>query len=213
MACKSFLSILFLFFAVANTGMGQKHPQLRFVAFDAGLNMSGIRSASEYQRQPGCFGISAGISGNYSFSDSRSVGVSLEFSQKGAAEYIPDINTKLNYLSLPVFYLYNFKKDPGFFVLGGVYGSCLISASRRGELLNSGQNSRISENITSDFMSFDYGILLGMGMTVRLYDDFDFTVKIRGSAGFSKIKNTDESSPRNYNIGISLGYIYYIGFR
>ncbi len=213
MPLKVISTVILSLLLTGYSGWSQKHPQFRYVSFDAGLNMSGIRSAHEYQKNPGCFGVRAGMSGNYSFSDARSVGFSLLFNQKGAREHIPQIKTNLNYLSLPVFYLYKTGRDPGFFFLGGAYGSYLLNAGRRGELSTGEQQSKIRETVTSEFKSYDYGVILGLGMMIRLYDDFDFKVAIQGSAGLPVIKNMEGSNPRNYNINLSLGYIYYLGFR
>ncbi|TVR72175.1 MAG: PorT family protein [Marinilabiliales bacterium] len=205
---------LLLCILATGTSWGQKHPQIRYIAFDAGINMAGISSSPEYQRHAGFLGASFRFTGNYSFDDAKSISTSLTFEQKGAPEFIHKINTNLNYLTVPVLYKFSTTgKYPRFHFNAGAYGAYLMNAQRRGALYNGDQQSRVSENITSEFRSLDYGILLGAGMMLRLYDDIDFMINIHGAMGIPMIKEISGSSPRNFNINISMGYVYYIGFR
>lgn len=195
-----------------NAGDG-KHPQLRYISFDAGLNISGISSSLNYDSHRKNFGASVNLSGNFSFTDSWSVEAALAFEQKGAVDNIYDINTNLNYLALPVYMKWITGKDPRLFIITGFYGSWLINAIKRGKQYAGGEVTRVNENVSSDFYEYDYGIILGTGMMVRLYDDFDFILSLRGSAGLPGIVRQTGLKSRNYHFNISLGYVYYIGFR
>jgi hypothetical protein len=191
----------------------QKHPQFRYVSFEAGMNLSGISSAPQFDEHQKNAGLHAGVSGNYSFSDFKSIGASLVFDRKGAVDRVHNINTNLNYVSLPFHMKWIIGKEPRLFLTTGIYVSRLISAKRRGEQNIDGQISAVDENITDEFSPFDIGINLGTGLMIRLYDDIDFMVNVGGGAGLLKISDIPEYSPRNFNLNLSLGYIYFIGHR
>jgi hypothetical protein len=191
----------------------QKHPQFRYVSFEAGINLSGISSSPQFDEHQKNAGFHAGVSGNYSFSELKSIGASLVFDRKGAVDRVHDINTNLNYISLPLYINWVTGKEPRLFFTTGLYVSRLISAQRRGEQNIDGQITAVNERITDEFRPFDFGINLGTGLMIRLYDDIDFKVNIGGTAGLLKISNMPGYSPRNYNLNISLGYVYLIGYR
>lgn len=204
------ISAAFLIFEAASA---QKHPQFRYISLDAGFNMAGIRSSGDYDKHQKNFGVNISLSGNYSFSELNSLGAGLIFDQKGAVDNVYDIHTNLNYLTLPVYSKWVIGKDPGMFITAGIYAAWLLNAGMRGEQVVNGQIIHIKENVTDNFRHFDAGLALSAGMMVRLYDDFDFLVTIRGTSGMLKIESSSGYRPRNYHINISLGYIYYIGNR
>jgi hypothetical protein len=210
---RKLITTISIFLSVFSYSGAQKHPQLRYVSFDAGVNMSYFHPAGLYdlhQKNPGPH---LAVSGDFSFSDSWSAGASLVFDRKGAVDPAHDINTNLNYLSLPVFMKWIAGKEPRFFLTTGFYSSWLLSAQIKGEQFINGQINRVNENATADFRSFDYGLILRGGMMTRLNDNLDFMVTVGGAAGLPDIANSPETSLRNYNLNLSLGYIYYIGYR
>jgi len=213
MSRKILLTLLaFSLLVVAETA-AQKYPQFKYIGFDAGVNMAGIRSSEIYDRHLRNFGMNFCVSGIYSFTEQTSVGSALAFEQKGAADNIFDINTNLNYLTLPVYMKWDFGKEPRLFLTAGIYSGWLVSAGRKGKQSSGGNVIEIRENVTDNFRSFDGGLHMSTGMMVRLYDDFDFMIAVRGSYGLMKIKTQPDHQPKNYHLNISLGYIYYIGFR
>jgi hypothetical protein len=190
--------------------LAQKYPQFRYIGLDAGLTLAGIRSADHYTGNLSNFGARTGLTGNYAFCARNSVEAAVVFEQKGGNDPIHDITTNLNYLTLPVYYKLSSGKDPQLFVAAGAYVSRQISASRKGVIFADGETVRVDENVAGRFRPFDAGLTAGAGMMVRLYDDFDFIVSAGVSGGLLKIEGNDA---RNVNIEISVGYIYYIGFR
>ncbi len=213
MIIRIFCTALSLIFLNCINVEGQKHPRFRYLYLDAGLNIAGVHSGSRFDRHKKNFGTNISLSGNYSFCETRSIGASLAFEQKGAVDNVFDINTNLNYLSLPIYFQWVTGKDPRLFITTGAYTAWLVNATRRGEYVDGGQTVKVNDNVTTDFRPLDFGLLFGFGMMVRLYDDFDFTVTFRGSAGLSNILIHATDNPKNYHFNISLGYIYYIGFR
>ncbi len=191
----------------------QKHPQLQYISLDAGLNMAGIHSTGAFDNHNKNFGIRLCLSGNYSFNDYASLGAALSFEQKGAGDPVYDFNTNLNYITLPLYFKVRTGKDPQLFFTAGIYGSRLLSASRRGERFVGGQSEKVNEKVTSEFRPFDMGLAAGGGIMVKLYDNFDFMVSAGISRGLLKIDKLPDESAKNYIIGISAGYIWYIGFR
>jgi hypothetical protein len=213
MNLRLFYAALIIFQLLIIRLEAQKHPQFRYVSFEAGLNLSGISSSPQFDEHQKNAGFHAGVSGNYSFSDLKSIGASLVFERKGAVDRVHDINTNLNYISLPIYINWVTGKEPRIFFTTGIYVSRLISAQRRGEQNIDGQITSVKEKISDEFRPFDFGVNLGTGLMIRLYDDIDFKVKIGGTAGLMKISNMPGYSPRNYNFNISLGYIYFMGYR
>ncbi len=213
MIIRIFYAALSLILLNCVNAEGQKHPQFRYLSLDAGLNMAGVHSGSQFDRHKKNFGANIGLSGNYSFCETRSIGASLAFEQKGAVDNVFDINTNLNYLSLPIYFQWITGKDPRLFITTGAYTAWLVNATERGEYFDGGQTVKVNDNVSDDFRPLDYGLIIGAGMMVRLYDDFDFSVAFRGSAGLSDIATRSGNKPKNYHFSISLGYIYYIGFR
>jgi hypothetical protein len=191
----------------------QKHPQFRYLSFDAGFNAAGIRSATGYDDHAKNFGIRSGISCNYSFNDSRSAGAAVVFDQKGAVDPVFGINTNLSYLTLPVFIKLISGKEPRMFLTAGAYVSTLMNATRRGERFIEGKSTRINEKVTDNFNRHDFGLTAGGGLMFRLYDDFDFMISAGYSAGLLSVEDIPGYNPKNHHLNISAGYIYYIGLR
>ncbi len=210
---KITFTLIFLFLLAVAESLAQKHPQLQYISLEAGLNMSGIRSAGHYDNHAKNLGTRVSFSAGYSFCDFKSLGASLSFDQKGASDPIHRIVTNLNYLTIPVYFRLATGKDPKLFIAAGGYFSNLISASRKGEVLVEGNTIPVNNRITSEFNRFDAGVTANGGMILRLYDDFDFMISAGISSGLMRIEDIPESRPKNYRLNISAGYIYYIGFR
>lgn len=213
MNLKLFFAVVIILQTLFIRMEAQKHPQFRYVSFEAGMNLSGISSSPQFDEHQKNAGFHAGVSGNYSFSDLKSICASVVFDRKGAVDRVHNINTNLNYVSLPLHMKWIIGKEPRLFFTTGIYVSRLISAQRRGEQNIDGQISAVDENITDEFRPFDIGINVGTGLMIRLYDDIDFMVNVGGVAGLLKISDIPEYSPRNFNLNLSLGYIYFIGHR
>lgn len=213
MGRKAIFIIAAILLLVSPGARAHRHPQFRYIGLDAGMTMAGIRTSADYVSHPGNFGFRTGLAGNFSFSDSKSAEAALVFEQKGSSDPVFDITTNLNYLTVPVYFKVIAGKDPQLFLTAGAYASRLISASRKGRAFVEGRPDMVNEKVTSRFRPFDAGLIIGGGMMVRLYDDFDFIVSAGFSGGILKIDGMAGHNPRNYNINISVGYIYYIGLR
>lgn len=213
MSRSFFYSAFLIFTTFIASAEANKHPQFRFIGLEAGFNMAGIRSANHYDRHEKNTGAGAVFYVNYSLSDHRSFEAALAFDQKGATDPVYDIRTNMNYITLPLSYKIVTGKDPRLYFSAGVYSGWLLSAGRKGEKLVEGSLIPVNENVTANYRSFDYGVIFGAGMAVKLYDDFDFVVGVRTSIGLFNIEEVYGTRPKNYHINISLGYIYYIGFR
>ena len=213
MNLKITLSLFSVFFLVAAESLAQKHPQLQYISLDAGLNLSGIRSAGHYDNHARNLGARISLSVNYSLCNSKSVGTSLSFEQKGATDPVHKINTNLNYLTIPVYFKFTAGKDPKFYFMAGSYFSSLVSASRKGDLNINGNTTTVNNKVTAEFNRFDAGLAAGCGIGIKLYDNLDLMISTRISSGLIKIEDIPGERPRNYQINISTGYIYYIGFR
>jgi hypothetical protein len=209
-----FASCLLLLIPFYLNSQAQKHPQFQYVSFDGGVNMAGIRSDGYFDKHQRNFGLNFSLSGNYSFSETNSIGAGLIFEQKGAADRVFDINTNLNYITLPVYMKFSTRGQISrSFFTAGAYASRMISARRKGTEYTGGEIRRVNETVTENFKSFDYGLALSAGLMIRLYDNVDFLVQVRGMAGLMNIDKDSGNSFRNYHFNAGIGYIYYIGFR
>jgi hypothetical protein len=209
-----YIGILLLFGPLCLNIQAQKHPQFQYISIDAGANMAGISSGGYFDKHQKNFGLNFCLSGNYSLNENHSLGAGLAFEQKGAVDRVFDINSNLNYFTLPVYFKYSTRGQISrSFFSAGAYASHIINARRVGTEYAGGDIRQVNEVVTANFRSFDYGLTLGAGLMIRLYDKIDFMATIRGSAGLMNIDRNSGNSFRNYHFNAGIGYIYYIGFR
>ena len=158
----------------------------------AGLNGSSIRIETdgfsvETDSKPG-FHIGAmyrtRISNSFFFTSGA------QFSQKGAS-FAGIFDFTLNYIDIPILFVYQKDPERGFFADFGLYAAALISADSEGE------------DIKDGFKSADFGLMLGAG-----YDFGKIMVGIRGGIGFPNITADDGTGATGDKAVISNGQLY-----
>lgn len=210
----STIFILFLFFQVSeNLTFSQKHPQLQTIGIIAGTGLYGISGGERYDTYDKNVSFHITPLLNYSLSDQVLLCTGLGFELKGAPDKVYDYNTRLSYLIFPVYGKYLFNKSPRFYVLAGIYGGYLLGATQKGSMKLGPDETVINENVISDFKRIDLGITAGAGYMIRLNFDLDFFVELKTNIGVLNIGTIEGFKPKNYGYTLSLGYLYYIGFR
>ena len=181
---------LTFFLALLLTGISTYESQAQ-VNIQAGLNGSSLRIESggftvETDGKPG-FHIGAmyrkRISNSFFFSPG------IMYSQKGAS-FFGEFNFNLNYLDVPLLFIYQKDPERGFFADFGLYAAALLSASSEGE------------DIKEGFNTADLGLSLGLG-----YDFGNIMVGLRGGLGFLNITKDDGTSDEGKAVN-SNGQLY-----
>jgi len=120
-----------------------------------------------------------------------------------------NINTKFNYISLPILLKAEigskFGKKSGYFVYAGPVVSYLLSSSYSASAFESGHEIRWQTFFDYSFANFDPGLSLGVGMVYR-----EFFLDIRYIHGVKNIyKGEDIPDMRNHSITCKIGFSLY----
>lgn len=211
---KTIIFIFLLFFLISGKNIfSQKHPQLQTIGIYAGPGLYGINGGEFYDEYDKNISFHITPLVNFSLSDHVLLFTGLGFEMKGAPDKVFDYSTRLNYLILPVYGKYLFNKSPRFYALAGFYGGYLIGATKKGNMKLGPDETVINENVTSDFRKVDLGITAGAGYMLRLNFDLDFFVELKTNFGVLNIGTDEGFKQKNYGYTLSIGYLYYIGFR
>lgn len=169
------------------------------VSFGArgGLNFANISEKASNGATAGSYSMRTSILlGGYAtimFNDNMGLQPELFYSGYGAKESNPagDITLKLGYLSLPVFFRYNFNEQ--WHLLAGPQLGILMSA----KAVQGGNSQDVKSNVNSS----DFGLTVGVGA------DFDkINVGVRYNAGFSNLSKSSNFTDKNNAFQLVVGY-------
>ncbi|HMQ05736.1 MAG TPA: porin family protein [Saprospiraceae bacterium] len=133
-------------------------------------------------------GYHVGFQYRNNLSDNFKISPGLQYSQKGS-DIFGILTSNLNYLELPLMFVFQTGPDKGFFLEGGAYAAYLLSASE------------IGVDVKDEFKSIDYGVNLGLG-----YDFKRVLVGLRVGVGLANIDNDEfESTLTNTNVQLYIG--------
>lgn len=208
-----FIIIILLFQVSGRNLFSQKHPQFQTIGIHAGGGLYGIRSGEFYDDFDKNISLHVAPLINYSLTDDIILCSGIGFELKGAPDKRFSYNTRLSYIVLPFYGKYLFNKAPRFYGLAGIYGGYLLGATKKGEIKIGPDITPVDENVISDFNRFDFGITAGAGYIIRLSLDLDFFVELKTNIGLLSIEKIEGFKPKNYGYSLSIGYLYYIGFR
>ncbi len=205
---------LLLFFTLGELYVfSQKHPQLQTIGIKAGGGLYGISGDGNYDDFDKNLSLHFLPLMNFSFSDDLHLCSGIGFEMKGAPNKIFNYNTRLSYFVIPAYGKYLFNKNPRFYVLAGIYGGYLLAAVEKGEMKIGPDVTPVDRNVLDDFRRLDLGVTAGAGYIIRLRFELDFFVELKTNIGVLDISSLDGIKYRNYGYSLSLGYLYYIGFR
>lgn len=141
-------------------------------------------------------GFAAGGSLQWNLSRILSLKVNPAFERKGSMAFIPitdangeNVGTGRNYLNydyltLPIMAAATFGRDFRYFVNGGPYVGYLI---RQFSTFRAENLPRGNFNGTSQQKRLDFGISMGMGMSVPLSPSFNFSLEVRENLGLTNV--------------------------
>lgn len=202
-----------------------------------GMNLSDLRGPDKFENNKVLLRTTAGVFANYSFNEKFSIQTEIIYDEKGylgedfsvsdgSGAYkdtyeFYDLKTTLDYLTIPVFAKVTLGKKHQFYIEGGSYFGILLSASIKGT--ESWINPNNPEfNITWSFEndvkrrcnSFDFGLLIGGGMTFPINEILEIFVDLRYNFGLLKIfekgipKAIIGSNVYNSVFGITSGVVF-----
>ena len=172
------------------------------VGFKAGGNLANIGGDAEGTDMT--FGIAVGAFGQYPINDMFAVVAELNFEQKGYKESLDifgvkfDIDTKLNYLTIPLMGRLLFGDNIKLYVNAGPY----FGISAGGKIIADGESDSI-EGIAS----LDIGVIGGGGVIIPVSDSFSLMVDLRYAQGFTTIFKDSDANVTNSAIGFNVGAV------
>ncbi len=162
------------------------------INIQAGLNASSLRIESDgfTIETDGKPGIHIGAMYRTRISNSFFFTSGAHFSQKGAS-FAGIFDFTLNYIDIPLLFVYQKDPERGFYADFGLYAAALISANSEGE------------DIKDGFKSADFGLMLGAG-----YDFGRIMVGLRGGIGFLNVTADDDVGSSGDKAVNSNGQLY-----
>ena len=149
-----------------------------------------------------------GVSGvfyQYNFNKIFSLKTAISYERKGTrleskSDQLPsgDLIYNFDYLSLPVLFKVSSGQKIKFFANAGPCFSYLLNQSLYVKP-KTGKTYKLG-NETNNYKSYDIGIILGLGMSVPIYEQFLISLEIRDNYGLMSLRD-------NYNEPDAFGYI------
>jgi len=119
-------------------------------------------------------------------------------------EFSNNFDASLFYVQMPVMFRFYTGflgvKKTGFYANLGAYGAYLFKAEHEGELSISGNLQQINQNSLSEYLTYDYGVSFGGGLSMAGFIGIDF----RYTIGIPDIYLNENINMRNKNWGLFL---------
>lgn len=127
----------------------------------------------------------------------------LNYESKGGKFSNHDMKMNLQYVSLPIYFKFNFTRDPEIYIYGGGYASYLIAANTKGTFEKLLEPDPVSKTINEDILpylnQFDAGYVVGAGVQGRYNRSFDLFLDFRYSKGLVNLDNGSATNRYNFN--------------
>jgi hypothetical protein len=149
-----------------------------------------------------------GLTGAYFFTKRLSVNIEANYEKKGGNFKSYELETNLNYATVPLFVKYAFFKDPQIYIYAGGYASYLLSANTKGQFEIFEVSKEINENIKPNLSAYDFGYLLGFGVQGRYNRRIDIFLDLRYCQGLNNIDNKTADHRYNFNDPDLNNYFY-----
>ncbi len=193
------LNLVFLFVFFLGTAVFAQNTS---IGLRVGLNVSSINDNNSAVKS--LIGANFGAFINRSIHPNWGVTGELNFTMRGWESEILNkkINTRLNYLEVPIYINYFFLKQdskirPKLFV--GGYGAYLMTASFDGN------------DVKNSFENIDYGILFGGGLHYSLGGGTWLIFDVRYGLGLANTSKNTTANVQNRNLSFNLGYSFPLG--
>lgn len=199
---KKILTSVFLILSCSATMMAQNKGDVEF-GFNLGYNFSTI--TADGLSSDSRFGLNAGASADYYFSDRWSLKGKLIYDQKGwdngffendfgsfSADY------KLDYITIPVMANWHFGRKRNWYLHFGPYAGFLLNA----------RETAFNTDVTEFFNATDFGLAFGIGVKIPISDKLKINLEYDAQSGFSDVfngsLNQDVLGTRGaFNVGIN----------
>jgi len=190
------LTILLLFIALLTKAQNpHKSPT---IGIKGGVHLSSLTGDKLMDTNAKLITPQIGISGAWFFTRRLSVNTEINYEKKGGKFNSYELETNLNYVTVPLFGKYAFSKDPQIYIYGGGYASYLLSATTKGKFEIFEISKDINENIKPNLSAFDFGIVAGVGAQGRFNRRADIFIDLRYCQGLFNVDNN--SAEYRYNI-------------
>jgi len=166
-------------------------------------------------------GLSSGLSFQYNVNRIFSIKTGISYDLKGTTSnsgvyIIPPIFiassgiVNLHYLTLPVMAKASFGRRIKFFIDAGPYLSVLVEANER--YIEAGINSTtVNLYKHGDLKPIDVGIQAGVGITIPIKPQFEFSFEDRNSIGLLNIRQSGYAEIKTFSSSFLLGFNYRFG--
>lgn len=201
------------------------------VGLKGGLLLSTIKGDEAIDQYAKKIGPQIGVTGAFYLHPMLSVRGELNYESKGGQFTNHDMKMSLHYATLPVYFKFNFTRDPEIYIYAGGYASYLFAAKTKGTYEKLLSPDPISETIDEDILpnlnKFDAGIVLGLGVQGRFNQFADIFLDLRYIQGFVNLDNgsaefrynfdytffwpeQDLDEPKNKAFMLTTGFIIYL---
>lgn len=199
---KVIMAVAAVFGFVIQSGAQQKGDVE--LGANLGFNYATVQKGSEETKEH--YGMNAGVSVDYYFSDQWSIKTKLTYDQKGwnrGSIYLIDTpyitygtNYDLDYLTVPVTASWHFGKKRNWYLDLGPYVGFLLSA----------KDSRFKRDVKEYFNQTDWGLALGVGLKIPVTDKLKLFVECDSQSGFSDLaQKKEDKSYRNSRVALNVG--------
>ncbi len=196
-------TVVFLYAIQFNTLFAQNDSGTPTYGLRAGVLFSTVTGDEAIDRFAKKIGPQIGVTGAYYFHPMFSVRGELNYELKGGKFANHEMNMNLHYASLPVYFKFNFTRDPEIYIYLGGYASYLFMANTKGtyEIIIGDDyiTESINEDISANLNKFDAGFIGGFGAQGRFSRWADIFIDFRYTLGFINLDNKKAELRYNFN--------------
>ncbi len=171
-----------------------------------GLSLSNVSTIDGQNNTSSLTSITAGVSGEYYFSDRWGIKSKLIYDNKGWADgFIFDefgertTDFELTYLTIPVMANWHFGSKRSWYLNFGPYVGILINA----------EDSELGLDLKDSFKSTDFGFAFGIGYKFEVNDDFKLFIEYDGQSGLTDVfEQNSGDAIRNGRSSFNIGALF-----
>ncbi len=166
-------------------------------------------------------GLVAGGFVTYSIRDTYAFTGKVLFNQKGSKWEDGDVKERLNYIEIPVLARVFFNREgtirpnvffgPSFGFLTGAQVKLGDNDYENIEDINDYPLFDGAESYKDVYNTFDFGVSLGLGLSIRVANEMYFIIDTRYTYGLSEIYKNADGSSNNQNATVTAGLSFGIG--
>jgi hypothetical protein len=166
-------------------------------------------------------GLVAGGFVTYSIQDTYAFTTKILFNQKGAKSEDGETKERLNYIEVPVLARVFFNREgtvrpnvffgPSFGFLTGAQWKLGDDDYKNVEDIEDFDPFTDVDSYKDVYNTFDFGVSLGLGLSIRVADEMYFIIDTRYTYGLSEVYKNADGSSNNQNATVTAGLSFGIG--